>query len=73
MPEQIRKLPGANMDIDLTTPADQINWPQAQCPWNQAEGSNQHQCAIKNISICHYFSGIEPLDVVLCGYSDHGL
>ena len=64
----VRKLSGANMDIDLTTPQGQIEWQQDQCPWNLAENGNQHQCAVKNISICPYFRGIEPLDVVLCGY-----
>ena len=68
MAETIRKLSGANMDIDLTTPQDQIDWQQAQCPWNLAENGNSHKCAVKNISICTYFRGIEPLDIVLCSY-----
>ena len=62
------KLPGANMDIDLTTPAGQISWTQTTCPWNQAETGNIHRCATKNISICPYFCGISYLDVVLCSY-----
>ena len=68
MVDAIKKLSGANMDIDLTTPQDQIEWQQDQCPWNLAENSNQHKCAVKNISICLYFRGIEPLDTVLCSY-----
>ena len=68
MTEQIQKLAGANMDIDLTTPAGQIEWPQDRCPWNQAEKTNQHKCAVKNVSICTYFRGIEYLDAVLCSY-----
>jgi len=64
----LRKLSGANMDIDLTTPKGQIEWQQDQCPWNQADGHDQHKCAIKNVSICPYFRGIEYLDVVLCNY-----
>jgi hypothetical protein len=68
MSEPIQKLSGANMDIDLTTPRGQIDWPQDQCPWNLADGNDQHQCAVKNVSICDYFRGIEYLDVVLCSY-----
>ncbi len=64
----IKTLPGANMDIDLATPADQIEWQQAECPWNAAEGENNRKCAVKNISICPYFCGIRYLDQVLCSY-----
>lgn len=68
MESVIRKLDGANMDIDLATPADKISWEQDQCPWNEAEGTNEHKCAVKNVSICTYFCGIEYLDYVLCSY-----
>lgn len=61
-------LSGANMDIDLTTPEAQVEWKQDSCPWNQFENSKQHKCAVKNVSICPYFSGIEYLDVVQCSY-----
>jgi hypothetical protein len=64
----IRKLDGANMDIDLVTPVDQIQWRQDKCPWNEAEGADEHRCAVKNISICPYFCGIAYLDEVLCCY-----
>ncbi|MCL4507156.1 MAG: DinB family protein [Chloroflexi bacterium] len=66
--EQIRKLGGANVDIDLATPPEQIAWLQAKCPWNEAERTDQHRCAVKNVSICQYFRGVEPLDTLLCGY-----
>ena len=66
----INKLTGANMDIDLASPADQISWQQATCPWNAAEGTEQHRCAIKNVSICPYFCGVEYLDTLLCCYPD---
>ena len=33
-----------------------------------AEVTTQHRCAVKNISICPYFCGIEYLDTVLCCY-----
>lgn len=64
----IRKLDGANMDIDLATPENRIEWKQDQCPWNVAEGTDKHKCAVKNISICSYFCCIEYLDFVLCCY-----
>lgn len=64
----IRKLDGANMDIDLATAPDEINWIQDRCPWNEAEETNTHRCAVKNVSICRYFCGIEYLDNVLCCY-----
>ena len=64
----IRKLNGANMDIDLATPAGQIQWRQDTCPWNEAEKTGEHRCRVKNISICPYFCGIEYLDTVLCCY-----
>jgi hypothetical protein len=64
----IKKLPGANMDIDLVTPAGDIVWQQTPCPWNAAEGVKSHKCAVKNISICPFFCGIEYLDIVLCSY-----
>ena len=66
----MNKLAGANMDIDLATPADQISWQQARCPWNAAEGSDQHRCAVKNVSICPYFCGVEYLDTLLCCFPD---
>ncbi|MFA6486525.1 MAG: hypothetical protein WCT40_04125 [Candidatus Magasanikbacteria bacterium] len=68
MNDVIEKLDGANMDIDLATDAGKISWKQDGCPWNVAESSNEHKCAIKNIKICPYFCGIEYLDFVLCSY-----
>jgi len=63
----IIKLDGANMDIDLTS-EDQTSWKQMKCPWNEADGTNSHKCAVKNISICDYFCGIQYSDTVLCCY-----
>ena len=68
MDTKIRKLDGANMDIDLATPSGDILWQQDQCPWNAAEQTDAHRCAVKNVSICPYFCGIEYLDNVLCCY-----
>jgi len=64
----IRQLNGANMDIDLATPHDQISWEQDPCPWNEAEKTDAHKCAVKDVSICRYFCGIKYLDTLLCCY-----
>jgi len=68
MSQIIRKLSGANMDIDLVTPPGKISWAQDACPWNARESTNSHRCAVKNVSICPYFCGIQHLDSVLCCY-----
>lgn len=68
MDGEIIKLAGANMDIDLMTPASDIDWKQDTCPWNQVESVRKHKCAVKNISICPYFRGIEYMDTLLCSY-----
>jgi hypothetical protein len=68
MNKKIRKLKGANMDIDMVTPKGAIAWEQDNCPWNVAEGTNIHKCAVKNVSICPYFCGVEYLDTLLCCY-----
>jgi len=62
------RLKGANMDIDLATPSNDIVWRQDACPWNQDESSQNHHCALKNISICPYFCGVEYIDTLLCSY-----
>jgi hypothetical protein len=68
MTDVIQKLKGANMDIDLATPSGDIEWEQDSCPWNKAERTNEHKCAVKNVSICPYFCGVEYLDTLLCSY-----
>ena len=68
MDDMIRKLDGANMDIDLSTQAGDIVWGQDTCPWNAVDDSAVHKCAVKNVSICPYFCGIEYQDYVLCCY-----
>ncbi len=74
MDEKIRKLKGANMDIDLATPAESIAWEQEGCPWNEAEHTDIHRCAVKNVSLCRYFRGVEYLDTLLCCYpNEHPL
>lgn len=69
MNRQIKKLDGANMDIDLIS-QNQTSWKQMKCPWNEAEKVNTHKCAVKNTSICKYFCGIEYLDNILCCYPE---
>lgn len=64
----MNKLIGANMDIDLASGENSISWRQDKCPWNEAEHTDRHKCALKNVSICPYFCGIEYLDTVLCCY-----
>lgn len=68
--KEIKKLKGANMDIDLVSEKSAIQWKQDLCPWNREESTNEHKCAVKNISICPYFCGVEYLDTVLCSYPD---
>ena len=60
------------MDIDLTS-ENTTSWKQMQCPWNQADGTNSHKCAIKNVSICKHFCGVQYLDNVLCCYPDENI
>jgi hypothetical protein len=67
MTESIRELRGGNMDIHLI-PNPSLTWKRELCPWNEAEQSSAHKCAVKDISICRYFKGIKPVDTVLCKY-----
>ena len=69
----IRRLKGANMDIDLASPRETLAWQQEACPWNAAEGTDEHRCAVKNTSICPYFCGVEYLDTLLCSYPSRRL
>ena len=55
------------MDIDLTS-AEVVGWKQEECPWNKDDKTKEHKCAVKNVSICKYFKGIEPCDIVTCAY-----
>ena len=68
MADIIRQLHGANMDIDLASPERSIDWQQDACPWNQAEKGQAHRCAVKNVSLCPYFCGVEYPDTLLCCY-----
>jgi len=56
---EIRKLKGANMEIDFS-PA---SWAQDKCLLGP-----ENKCAVKGVSICKFFNGIEPVDNVLCSY-----
>ena len=73
MNKQIQKLKGANMDIDLATPSGSIAWEQDGCPWNKVEQTDVHKCAVKNVSICPYFCGVEYIDTLLCCYPNENL
>ncbi len=63
----IQKLKGGNMDIDLI-PSSLVAWEQDRCPWNEQEKIDTHKCAVKNVSMCKFFEGIEGLDTILCSY-----
>ena len=64
--KKIKELQGANMDINLTS--ENVAWNQSVCPWNEADNTTEHKCAVKDTSICKYFCGIKYLDSVLCSY-----
>ena len=65
MNSKVKKLMGSNMDIDFIS---DVKFGDSQCPWNVTEGTNEHKCAVKNISIYKYFCGVQLLDNVLCSY-----
>jgi hypothetical protein len=69
MDSKIKKLIGSNMDIDFSN----ADFGNSECPWNVAENTNKHRCAVKNISICKYFCGVQYLDSVLCSYPHENL
>ncbi|MBU0460724.1 MAG: hypothetical protein KJ597_01990 [Nanoarchaeota archaeon] len=69
MTETTRELRGANMDIDLV-PSDKVSWKMEQCPWNVAEKTTEHKCAVKDVSLCKYFRGIKKPDTVICAYPE---
>jgi hypothetical protein len=41
--ENIFKLKGANMDIDLGSNVGDIHWQQDKCPWNLEEDTSEHK------------------------------
>ena len=63
---KIKVLTGANMDVDLVS--ENVGWDQSICPWNEAENTKEHKCAVKDTSICKFFCGIKYLDGVLCSF-----
>jgi hypothetical protein len=67
MTEQTRELKGANMDIDLL-PNPKVSWEMDNCPWNEADGTDVHKCAVKNVSLCEYFRAVKKPDIVICAY-----
>lgn len=64
MDSRVKKRIGANMDIDFSN----ADFGNTRCPWNDAENTDMHKCAVKNTSICPYFCGVQYLDSVLCSY-----
>jgi hypothetical protein len=66
----MNKLKGGNFDLDLCS-SDLVTWKQDPCPWNVAEKTFIHRCAVKSTSICEYFAGLgdgDEVDTVLCTY-----
>ncbi len=61
---KIKSIIGSNMDIDFSNEA----FGNSVCPWNKAENTNEHKCAVKNTSICPYFCGVKYMDSVMCSY-----
>ena len=66
---KMKEKKGANMDIDLL-PNSKVSWEMDKCPWNEAGGTNEHKCAVKNVSICKYFNGIRKPDTILCEFPE---
>jgi hypothetical protein len=52
------------MDIDFSR-VEGMSWEPGTCP--KGEGN---KCAVKNVSICDHFAGIEYPDVVLCKFEN---
>ncbi len=67
MTDSFLELRGGNMDIDLI-PKSGLTWKRDVCPWNAAEQTAAHKCAVKDTSICRHFRGIKAEDTVLCAY-----
>ena len=67
--DNLKKLKGANMDIDLI-PNKDLSWEIDECPWNLAEKTKEHKCAVKDVSLCKYFAGVEYPDTLLCSYPE---
>lgn len=64
MDDRVKKIMGSNMDIDFSNKS----FGDSTCPWNIAENTQEHKCAVKDTSICEYFCGVQYLDSVLCSY-----
>ena len=63
--KKITELKGANIDL---LGKQKVEWEQDKCLWNESEKTNEHKCAVKNISLCKYFKGIKNPDKVLCTF-----
>ena len=71
--DDAKNLRGVNMDIDLTTPRENLSWERDDCPWNLAEKTTVHKCAVKNVSVCKHFMGITGKDTVRCSFGERPL
>ena len=64
MTSKIKKLIGANMEIEISNSP----FGDSKCPWDNDDKSTEHKCAVKSVSICKYFCGVQYLDSILCSY-----
>jgi len=55
------------VDIDLLQSA-KVSWSRDKSPWNVAEGVLSHKCAVKDVSLCRYFCGVDYPDKKRCAY-----
>jgi hypothetical protein len=68
-PTEIKyKLKGANLCLRMSSPTIKVPWEQDECPWNKAENTDKHECAILSGDVCPYYKGVEGFDNVLCAY-----
>ena len=55
----VKEIRGGNLDIDLI-PKPGLDWEVGRCPWNEAEPSSTHRCAVKETSTCPYSRASGP-------------
>ena len=68
-PTQYRELTSGHIDINFL-PDSHISRTQDRCPWNEADGTDEHQCISTNQVICQYFHGIRRPNIVQCSYPE---
>ena len=69
MNSNIKEIKGVNFNIDLTSQGN-VDWIQADCPWNVDDGGKIHNCAVDD-NICPHFKGVKYLDSIFCTYENN--